>query len=734
MYIDAPKLLGSGTGGTTLATANTGASNYTATFPAADITVNAASSISGTTLAANVVTSSLTSVGALTSGSIGSGFTAIPNAALANASVTVNGTSISLGGSGTAPAAAGTLTGTTLASNVVTSSLTSVGALTSGSIGGAMTINTSGAITGGVGSLTSLGVTSAITGGSFIKSGGTSAQYLLADGSTTTTAGAVYKGVINGGSGAASWDGILADGVGVAGEYGACNVAGAYNYGSGSITLAIGDQLYYNGTVWLKIPGAGAYTLPIATASNLGGVKSGGGVSIDGISGLITVVTNANLTGDVTSSGNATTIGATKVTSAMLNADVFSTAHSWGGTQTFTAPVLGTPSSGVGTHITGIPLGNLVSGTLVTDLIFTDATYDIGKSGATRPRDFFLSRNAVVGGSITGAALGTLNNGYTPSVYGTSGGASSGVDLTTKANTPVVIGATRTNSTFGTPELYLERITATTSYSASDVWGNLRKTGTLVVNTEALAGEIGEVCGITTLARSRSAQGTTNAAMIGIASQADSILTSGLHMDTFGANLIASFTGAATKPQNCVGVEVDVIISQSTSIDHNYTGVWSQLNGAGCVADNGFYCTAVNGSWYTGIKCDAPFIGFAGLFNNQASGSTNNGVYINIQATDTNSTILDARSNGASKLSVKATGSMTANGVDHTFNATEYNIFASTLNLIAPASATSTQAGLLRLTPGTRPTNYANEGCMWLESGTPNHLYAYVAGAIRTLY
>lgn len=40
------------------------------------------------------------------------------------------------------------------------------------------------------------------------------------------------------------------------------------------------------------------------------------------------------------------------------------------------------------------------------NLLFTDATYDIGQSGATRPRDLFLSRNAVVGGTlgVTGVA------------------------------------------------------------------------------------------------------------------------------------------------------------------------------------------------------------------------------------------------------------------------------------------------------------------------------------------
>ena len=71
----------------------------------------------------------------------------ISNAQLANSSLTVNGTSISLGGSGTVTAAAGTLTGTTLNSTVVSSSLTSVGILTSGT----WNASTIGAIYGGTG-------------------------------------------------------------------------------------------------------------------------------------------------------------------------------------------------------------------------------------------------------------------------------------------------------------------------------------------------------------------------------------------------------------------------------------------------------------------------------------------------------------------------------------------------------------------------------------------------------
>jgi hypothetical protein len=60
----------------------------------------------------------------------------ITNAYLANSSLTVNGTSVSLGGSATVTANAATLTGTTLNSSVVASSLTSVGNLTALSANG----------------------------------------------------------------------------------------------------------------------------------------------------------------------------------------------------------------------------------------------------------------------------------------------------------------------------------------------------------------------------------------------------------------------------------------------------------------------------------------------------------------------------------------------------------------------------------------------------------------------
>jgi len=69
----------------------------TITFGDSSLTVNAAADISGTTLASNVVTSSLTTVGALGSGSIGTGFGTINNAAAITGTVLTATTNFTMG-------------------------------------------------------------------------------------------------------------------------------------------------------------------------------------------------------------------------------------------------------------------------------------------------------------------------------------------------------------------------------------------------------------------------------------------------------------------------------------------------------------------------------------------------------------------------------------------------------------------------------------------------------------
>jgi hypothetical protein len=143
------------------------------------VTVSTQVSAVGNVTGGNIRTAGLVSATGTVTGSqfngSGAGLTSIPNSALSNSSVTVNGTAIALGGSGTVTANAATLTGTALNATVVSSSLTSVGTLVSLAVTGNITSGnvsgTRGAFTNVAGTLetaaqtniTSVGTLSALT-------------------------------------------------------------------------------------------------------------------------------------------------------------------------------------------------------------------------------------------------------------------------------------------------------------------------------------------------------------------------------------------------------------------------------------------------------------------------------------------------------------------------------------------------------------------------------------------
>src|SRR3990167_4959415 len=105
----------------------------------------------------------------------------------------------------------------------------------------------------------------------------------------------------------------------------------------------------------------------------------------------------------------------------------------------------------------------LAGGTMTGNLLFTDATYDIGASGATRPRDLFLSRNAVFGGTISVSSVactgvtgtGQLVFATTPTLVTPVLGAATGTSVTltgvmSSATAAGAVVATQANMETGT--------------------------------------------------------------------------------------------------------------------------------------------------------------------------------------------------------------------------------------------------------------------------------------------
>ena len=131
-----------------------------------------------------------------------------------------------------------------------------------------------------------------------------------------------------------------------------------------------------------------------------------------------------NTAGTIRLAGTATTASAVVVGSTYY-------ASATAGAITTTAPAL--PRQ-VGVALTTSTL--LLSATTAVsvlpvpinqDVLFVDATYDIGKAGANRPRDFFQSRNATIGGTLdvvgaaTVATLGVTGAATLSSTLGVTG-------------------------------------------------------------------------------------------------------------------------------------------------------------------------------------------------------------------------------------------------------------------------------------------------------------------------
>jgi hypothetical protein len=226
---------------------------------------------------------------------------AIGNVSLTNSSVTVNGTPIALGASGTVTAAAGTLTGTTLASNVVNSSLTGVGTITSGAWNGSVLATTYGG-TGNSTGTASFVAAANITGGTLasnvVDSSLTSLGTIATLNATTENLGAnTVAGTLN----------IFPSG----NLLGSLRLSASNNATNNVVTITNASQAGAR-TYSIIDAGANANFVMSQGTQTLGGTYTFSNNIVGNLTGNATtatnVTTNANLTGPITSVGNATSV------------------------------------------------------------------------------------------------------------------------------------------------------------------------------------------------------------------------------------------------------------------------------------------------------------------------------------------------------------------------------------------------------------------------------------------
>lgn len=316
---------------------------------------------------------------------------------------TINGVTFTGASNITVAAAAGTLTGSTLASGVTASSLTSVGTLTSLTVSGNLTVDTNTLAVDAANNR--VGIRNATPGsafhiGSTVATGGIADSNFTANvtGSSNTLLGiqdAVIQGYIQ-----------------AAGTVPEMRVG----------TYTAHDLAFYTANIArARFTAAGAFS----PSSNTNIVLSGSGkFGTDGNTPAYsfhagTTAVPVTLTQQAVFS-NATQ-GGMSVTDGTRQLTMVASAGAGCALATLTADDLRFFTSNTERWRIGASTGHLLAG--------TDNTYDIGASGATRPRDLFIGRNADHGGwmragaASAGAASTTTFGNGTATTVGASGAA-----------------------------------------------------------------------------------------------------------------------------------------------------------------------------------------------------------------------------------------------------------------------------------------------------------------------
>jgi len=324
-------------------------------------------------------------------------------------------------------AAAGQLTGTTLAANVVNSSLTSVGTLTNLTVTNPIT----GSITGSAGSVTAANIVGTIQAASLPKATTGALGAVRIDGTSITIDA---NGVISSTAGGAAGSGTVNTGTAGNLTYYASSTTAvspltSLNWNSGTTTLALtgtfsattlsGSLASSNLTGTIA-----AARLPVATTSAVGGVKvDGSTITIDG-NGVISSTASGGGSGTVTSisagTGITSSTGGAITTTGTLSIDT-SVVTTNTGSQTLTNKTLNSPiitgslTAGGGVGTSGQVLTSTGTGVQWT-------TVSGGSGSYTLP----VASVSVLGGIKIGSGLSVAGDG-TVDVIGASGSTAAGV-------------------------------------------------------------------------------------------------------------------------------------------------------------------------------------------------------------------------------------------------------------------------------------------------------------------